>query len=358
MNKKDFTKFKVGTVFNNCAVSKIPKAGKRVTINYPSRLEAMALDPGQIVNNNNLVYRAGQIDVCVSLFKRISIVRNHSGEIVITDRTPRHALVRHAAELMRAALKVKDGFSIDVEDTVNLRHCGLGSSSSLIGGVASAINELYSNPIEPLHLVRYVAQNHGEEIDGEDHYLMPVQCIGGSAVCGNFSGGIIILAGEATPIAQYEISNDYRVVIGVPNDFAHPDAVKLMQDEVDNMSGFQQTGDQYGQTIAYRLVHEAMPGLYAGNLKPVGSLIFDYRWNMGSIKNCSFVFPRMLEIAEKLRSFYKEGAADILSLSSVGPGFFAITKHPQKVATMFASLNMRTITTTIHNRKYAVTERL
>lgn len=358
MSKKDFTKFKVGTVFNACIVGGIPKAGRRITIDYPSRLEAMALDPGQVVNNNNLVYRAGQIDICVSLFKRISIVRNHSGEIVITDRTPRHALVRHAAELMRAALKIKDGFTIDVEDTVNLRHCGLGSSSSLIAGVASAINELYGKPVEPLHLVRYVAQNHGEEIDGEDDYLMPVQCIGGSAVCGNFTGGIIILAGEATPIAQYEIGDDYSVVIGVPNDFAHPDAAQLMQDEVDNMSGFQQAGNQYGPAVAYRLVHEAMPDLRACNLKPAGDLIFDYRWNMGSIKNCSFVFPRMLEIAENLRDFYKSGAADILSLSSVGPGFFAITKQPQKAAAMFASQNMRTLTTTIHNDIYVVVEQL
>ena len=358
MKKTDFKKFPVGMVFNNCALIGEPSLKvEKIVIDYPSRLEAMALDPGKIADNDNLVYRAGQIDITVPLFKRVTVSLLEGQEIKVSAGTSRPALVRHAAMLMRHALNTTQGFRIDVSDEINLRHCGLGSSSSLIAGVACAINEMYGKPIGAQDLVKYLAQNHGEEIDDDPDNLTPVQCIGGSAVCGNFDGGLIILAGEATPITQIDIPSDYAVVIGVAKDYKHPDAEQLMQSEVDNMDGFMKTGEQYGQEIAYRLIHEVMPGLMHGSLQAAGKLIFDYRWNMGSIQNCSFVFPRMLEIADDLREFYEQGCCEILALSSVGPGFFAVTKEPNKAMARFEANNMRTITTTVHNGTYIVVER-
>ena len=355
MKKTDFDKFRIGTIFNECVVSAAPIIqAQEIIIDYPIRLEAMALDPSQIANNDNLVYRAGQIDVTVPLFKRITVKISNDNNIAITSSILRPTLVRHAAKLMQKALNLSDGLIIDVVDTVNLRHCGLGSSSATIAGVACAINEIYGNPIHPQDLVKYLAQNHGEEIDNDMDHLMPVQCIGGSAVCGNFEGGLIVLAGEATPIAQMKIGREYSVVIGVPNDFEHPDAGQLMQAEIDNMHGFERTGVQYGNEIAYRLVHQVLPELREGKLNAVGDLIFDYRWNMGSIKNCSFAFPRTLEIAEQLRSTYHMGSGEILALSSVGPGFFAVTKEPDRLVAKFKANNMAVIVTTVHNGKYVV----
>lgn len=347
--------FRVGVVINGCRARTAPKRTvNSVCIDYPSRLEAMALDPSQLVNNAKHTYPAGQIDVTVPLFKRVTVTVTPGKAIRISPRTPRQSLVRHAALLMRAALNVDEGLLIDIQDNVNLRHCGLGSSSSLIASTASALNELYGHPIAPLDLARYCAQNHGEEIDGDIEHLMPVQCIGGSAVCGNFVGGLIVLAGEATPIAQVNIPARYHVVIGVPRDFTHPDSRQLMQAEADNMDGFVATGELYAKDVAHRLVHRVLPALKTGDLKPAGELIFDYRWNMGSIKNCSFVFHRMLDIADNLRDYYLTGGCDILALSSVGPGFFAVTDRPHETVARFEANNMRTITTRPHNGRYIV----
>jgi predicted sugar kinase len=358
MHKTDFSEFAVGTVFNTVKAKGNPKPEHfRLTVAYPSRLEAMALDPAKIADNNNLIYEAGQIDFCVSLFKYITIeIDEDTDAITISPQTPRKSLVMHAALLMRAALSFKHGLKIDVKDEVNLRHCGLGSSSSLIAGTAAAINELYDCPIAPLDLVRYCAQNHGEEIDGDDTKLVPVQCIGGSGVCGHFEGGLIILAGQATPIYRAHIPENLKVVIGIPSDFEHPDSQALMEAEVDNIGGFKDAGDQYGPIIAYRLIHEVLPGLVEDNLKPCKDLIFDYRWDMGSIKNCSFVYPKMLEIAEKMRAMKDDDEIKIVSLSSVGPGFFALTSNPVKVEEQFKMLGFKTYITSIHNDKYLVKE--
>ncbi|HCH34924.1 MAG: hypothetical protein UY35_C0002G0035 [Candidatus Saccharibacteria bacterium GW2011_GWC2_48_9] len=359
MHKTDFKSFKVGTIFNSAVDSgEVGRPYSHVEISYPSRLEAMALDPAKIADNNNLIYEAGQVDFCVALYKKIKVTLDlESKEITISERTPRKGLIRHAALLMRQALNLDFGLIIDVDDPVNLRHCGLGSSSSLIAGTAAAINELFGAPMAPQDLVRYCAQNHGEEVDSDDSILVPVQCIGGSGVCGHFDGGLVVLAGQATPITTYILPETTRVVIGIPSDFNHPDSTELMNAEVDNINGFREAGEAYGPDIAYRLVHEALPGLVNNNLKPMKDLIFDYRWNMGSIENCSFVYPKMIEIAEALRDLRDDDRIEILSLSSVGPAFFGITNDVEYLEDRFKSLGMNTYVTKIHNGAYILNER-
>lgn len=356
MKKTDFKEFEVGTVFNEVEVARpIDLKCKKLLVGYPSRLEAMALDPSKISDNNNLVYEAGQIDFCVSLFKYIEVEVIDKDEIIISQTSPRKSLIMHAALLMKKALGFSHGLKIDVKDEVNLKHCGLGSSSSLIAGVAAAINELYGRPINDREMIRYCAQNHGEEIEDSETQLVPVQCIGGSAVCGYTEGGLIVLAGQATPIYSYKIPEEIKVVIGVPEDFTAPDSRSLMDAEVDNMEGFRSSGNTYGKDIAYRLVHEVLPGLGNESMKECKDLIFDYRWDMGSIKNCSFVYPRMIEIAEQMRPLKEDDKIEILSLSSVGPGFFALTKDPAYVEEIFHDLRLKTITTSIHNGVYGAT---
>ena len=109
-----------------------------------------------------------------------------------------------------------------------------------------------------------------------------------------------------------------------------------------------------GKEIAYRLVHEVMPGLGNGDLSKSKELIFDYRWDMESIKNCSFVYPGLVELAERMRPLKNDSKVQILSLSSVGPGFFALTTDTDYVEEKFKELGLRTITTTIHNGAYSV----
>lgn len=353
--KNDFNAFKIGTLFNTVPIQRkatlIPQ--RKVRIAYPSRLEAMALDPKRITENNNLVYTAGQIDFSVNILKHISIsVLPGSYDMRLSARTQRPALVRHAAMITQKLFGVNDGLEIDVTEDVSLRHCGLGSSSGLIAGIVVAINELYGQPLDSFDLCKFTAQNHGEEIDDEPDLLIPVQCIGGSAVCGNFDGSLTILTGVVTPIMRVKLPDSLRVVIGVPSDYNHPDAQQLMKDEEDNMAGFARTGDQYGHEIAYRLVHDVMPELTKGNLAACKQLIFDYRWDMGSIKNCSFVYPRMNEIAEKLRVFKNDSDAKIISLSSVGPGFFVLTDKPEKFVDVFRQLGMKVFVTTLNNGTY------
>jgi predicted sugar kinase len=351
--------FTVGTILNpikSKLVSPTP-VFEKLTLQYPSRLNAMALDPSRIDVNRSGVYSPGEVIYSIALYKIVNINLRRDCEIVISELSPRHQLIRHAALLMKDALHLKQGFNISVE-VEDLRHCGLGSSSGLISAVAAAINEMYGNPIPKLELIAYLAQNHGEEIDGSISDLQHVQCIGGSAASGLIESGMTVLTGESTPIGTMLIDTSYTVLIGVPNDYVAADSKELMRLEMLNMDKFIATGNHYRDRIGYRVVHEMLPQMKRGNLREASRLIFDYRFDYGSIDNCSFVYPNMKRIAKNIRFLFEDGTVDVLALSSVGPAFFAITKKPNLCESVFQDNNLFVRKTKINNSGYTIINRV
>lgn len=91
-----------------------------------------------------------------------------------------------------------------------------------------------------------------------------------------------------------------------------------------------------------------------GNLREASKLIFDYRFDYGSIDNCSFVLPRLNEIASCVRVLFEDSLADVLALSSVGPAFFAITKHSDECEKVFVENDMTVRKVKINNTGYTV----
>lgn len=351
--------FIVGTVTNPLKKHTLTATPvfSEISLKYPSRLNAMALDPSQIGISENGIYTPGEIIFSIDLFKEITVGLRSDNEIVISNTSPRQQLIRHAALLMKHAIGANDGLDIDVI-TIDLRHCGLGSSSGLIASVASCINELYGNPISKTDLIAYLAQNHGEEIDGDDNHLQHVQCIGGSAASGLVNGGMKILAGESVPIASMNIDDLYTVLIGIPKDYSAPDAKVLMEQEISNMKKFIATGNKYKEQIGFRVTHETIPAMMQDDLRKASRLIFDYRFDYGSIENCSFVYPRMSEIAVNIRYLYENGVADTLALSSVGPAFFAITKFPEQCRDVFENNQLKVFDARIMNDGYEVINKI
>lgn len=315
----------------------------------------MAIDPSKIVISKNKRYAPGEIIIKIKLYKkaRIKIIPN-SSLIKISNRSKRPSLIMHAAILMRKALGNNCGLFIDVDNSSEIIHAGLGSSSGLIAVVANAINELFGKPLNADILASYLAQNHGEEIYGDEHNLVPVQCIGGSALGGQHEGALQIIAGASKVIASANIDPGYKVIIGIPMDFQELDAEVLFKKEVKNFPKFIKCGLKFGPAITYRLVHEAMPALVSNDIIPIGNLIYDYRFKMGSINNCSYTYRGLNKIARSISIIKSSGLADILALSSVGPAFFAITKKSKDCIRIFEKNNLRVHITDVENGRYKI----
>jgi predicted sugar kinase len=349
-----FTSFPVGLVLNsfNGSMGDINHQYSKVTIQFPSRINTMALDSSQIEERMDNTYSAGEIIITTALFKSIMISKiSDDCDKIFTTRP---SLVLHAVELMRNALSITQKFKVTINDPNNFKHSGLGSSSSLIAGVMCAINVLYGSPISPRNLVAYAARNHGEETQDEN-YLSPVQCLGGSAVAGLYDGCLSILIGNNKVLYSSNLP-DQNIIIGIPSDYKPLNADELMILESEAIPRFVATGLKYRENIAYQVMHQVIPDMMENDLDSLKNLIYNYRFNYGSIANCSFCYPKIIEIAEQLRPLYLAREVSILGLSSVGPAFFALSTNPKLVQSEFEKQGLRCILTKVYNGKFKINQ--
>lgn len=233
MNNDKFPIIEAGHIFNEFSgkLNKYVKLEKKsIEIDYPCRLDAMAINPAAVCYNPDMVFTPGEVVISLKKFIKVKITANdeNKGILDISSKTKRKVLVKHAYLLMCKALNVNPSLHIEVEDEDIPKHCGFGSSSSTIASVVAAINELYSCPISNADLIKYLASNHGEEItDSDENNLKVVQCIGGGATNGLTDEGILIIAGKSTVIAKMNYNAD--VLIALPNDYIQKDAKLLME---------------------------------------------------------------------------------------------------------------------------------
>lgn len=205
-------------------------------------------------------------------------------------------------------------------------------------------------------MIKYLASNHGEEItDSDENNLKVVQCIGGGATNGLTDEGILIIAGKSTVIAKMNYNAD--ILIALPNDYIQKDAKLLMELEEKNLWKFKKTGEKYSEKIAYDLLHKALPGMANSSIKELADVVFDYRFNMGSNENCSFVYDGLMQISDNIRNLYEENKCDFLALSSVGPAFFAIVKddaQKKQCKHYMEKFGLKVMETSICNSKYII----
>lgn len=359
MQNRSFPIFPVGTIFKNFEeISNeilLPRLKHNtVTVKFPMRLNGMSIDSSAIALEGSTSFPAGEIFFSIKKFVSVTVRATKDNGIHISNGYERSSILRHACLIMCKALKIEPSFDIGViGDNVQI-HSGFGTSGATIGAVCAAINEMYGNPIKHLDLIKYIANNYGEEIENDDVNLQLVQCIGGSVASGLTAGGITIIAGDATPIISERL--DSEIIIGVPADFYPKSAKDMMELETQHLDGFEIHGQQHAYAVAYTLLHKGIPLLKNGDISGICDIIYRHRFEMGSIKNCSFVFPRMIKIADNIRYLYTDKLCRLLSMSSVGPAFFIIpdgdTRHEEICIKAMERQNLKVFKTVVFNRLY------
>lgn len=356
MEIRDFQVYKVGNVYNEYKVNKAATPQySSIIIEYPTRLNAMAIDPSGITENQNMHYSPGEVvfSTQIKIVVRITL-NDEDRDICFGEINNRISVVKHTCEIMRKALNFEGHFIVELVQTHSFRHCGLGSTGAIQAAIGAGINYMFGNPIAQGDLVKYLAQNYGEEIDGDEEHLMPVQCIGGSAVSGIYKGGVFVLAGENTVISSGTISEDYIVVLGIPKNYKCQDSQTQFEEEKRNIDKFNECGRLYKTQIAYNILHKFLPAVVHQDVKTMGDIIFDYRYNMGSIQNCSYTYEDMPHIMEKLKFLKTEGLVDILAISSVGPLIFAIGKNVEVCKKEFEKNELNVYCTHINNEPFKI----
>jgi predicted sugar kinase len=348
--------FNIGTVINpgHRVIVDAP-VFRKVRLLYPSRINAMAIDPAKVAINCHSCFTPGEVFFAVDIPLEVEMSIRDDNEICIEHS--RKSLILHAVRLMTWATGFNSGIDIKVSGK-EIPHCGFGSSGRLLAAIAAAINELQGRPIGNNELQVFLAQNHGEEISGNPKQLMPVQCIGGGASAGLHYGGAQVITGNSVTIGTYHVPASYRVVIGWPAVPYFKDSKEALDKELDNISKFFEIGQKYGDKIAYRILHELLPSFVSGDFAAAGDIIEWYRYDLGSNAACSFSHPDMLEWANILRSNKKKLNISICGISSVGPAVYAVTDSESVNACerLFDKLNLQHISVDFWNETYKIIE--
>lgn len=358
---RSFPVFPVGTLFRPFSgkVGKLSDpADTVVEVDYPHRLNGMTIDSAGIALEGKTSFPAGEICFSIDKFVHVKLKTANKLGLIIDKTTERKSIVKHACLIMSKALNVRPDFNISVtlDDGIK-KHSGFGSSGAIIGAVCVAINELYGNPVEKLDLIKYMADNYGEEVsDDDEDNLKLVQCVGGSVGNGLTDGAITIMTGNATPIVSKKY--DAKILVAIPKDFHPKSAKEMMELEEDNLNNFISHGERYAYEIAYNLIHEGMPLLKNGDISGICKIIYRHRFEMGSIRNCSFVYPKIMDIADSLKYLYEKSYCRLLSMSSVGPALFLILNKDKEQTNeckeALSKLNLEIISASLYNEKYKV----
>lgn len=349
-----FNSFNPWEIFNNPVEDKnfniFPKY-KKLEIEYPSRINAMAIDPSKISwDDNTKLYSAWE--VVFSIDHPISISVEISDESRI--EWSREILIQHWYELFKNVTWCKESHVIRVNNHDELKHVGLWTSSRLISWVITALNHLYWKPLSPIEVIQLASQNHWEEMSNDNSKLKHVQSIWWSAASWQFAWWLQILAGNWQVIFNQDIDNDYKIMLWIPNDFKQKSAEELMKLEIDAMDWFIDCGKKYWPEIAYNILHVLMPASKEGKWDIVWDVILDYRKDKWSVKNCSFCYDWLEDLFDKLVPLKKDWLVDVISVSSVWPGIFALYKEKnwKEIEYKFKELDMNTRKFNINNDRY------
>ncbi|MFM7023155.1 MAG: hypothetical protein ACKOXB_09270 [Flavobacteriales bacterium] len=337
---------------------KKPLQHKSMRLKVPTRLNAMGLAPKELVDCyvNNLICKEGEVLFSIDLPTEIKVSYDSTEDQV---KLPvQNSVVQHTIMLLSEILGCDyRNFSVEFKRAASYRHCGLGSTGSLMAATAVSINEMFGSPIQKQYLCKYLSQNYGEEIDADISKLMPVQCIGGSLVNSMYGGAIKIISGESQLIFAGKMPVDYHVYVLMPENYDQ-DSKEALSNESQIFQRFIDMDKKFRKKNSDGLIHTVLPALSENNnliqahgmfhanyssevaqltkanFKLLGDFILDYKLNSGSLDAANEVhhsIPFKEVFMELVNSLYTQYDSCLtLSVSSAGPGIFVVCSEPME----------------------------
>lgn len=292
------------------------------------------------------VYPVCSINFVIEQFTSASVEITEDEEIKIVN-SDRKDIILHTAIILKKILNFSNGLKITANNLHNIRHEGFGSSAALQSAVALAINKLYSDKIPKYDLIRFLAQNYGEE-SSKHGYLSPMASIGGAAASASIkNSNLIIIGGESEIWKTYKLSKDYRVVIIVPK-IKMPNGNKDMKMYNNGFNFFKNIGWEWGYIKEDLLKNKIIRDLSNNNPETMFKLInmytigaygdipqyFKHRWLTYHIfldRNIHKIYSLLFS---KISTY-----ENCFFVSSGGPSIAIITNKAEKVKKMMSIFN-------------------
>lgn len=99
-----FPTFKAGYIFSkypHTIEENLKLKYNKINIEYPCRMDAMAINPAAVCYNNDLIFTPGEVVISLNIKIKvgIEITSEAGGLLEISDRTQRKVLIKHAYRL-------------------------------------------------------------------------------------------------------------------------------------------------------------------------------------------------------------------------------------------------------------------
>jgi beta-ribofuranosylaminobenzene 5'-phosphate synthase len=311
-----------------------------VLVKAPARIHLTVLDMNRFAPDHP---GGGGIGFAIQCYCSAE-VRCTKKEIMIDyNRAP---IVKNFVEVFRKVTGYTGGFAIRVTDH-EYKHVGLGSTSTVMIAVATALNEALGSPLTVTQLRHLIGHNYVEETaDGKIAFGFETGV--GPAV--SIHGGMALMGDELSLVYHHPFAEGRHVYILIPP----TDISSAGTQEFDLLMNKARTLDYRDRELkAYFFLMDLVPALEKNDLKRVGDVIWEIEFRgskRAEVEHHSYGIYHYM-------SLLRERNLEFVGMSSVGPSIAVVTKLDRKtMEKMLDPLGLKiAIATRSDNRGLVVT---
>jgi len=279
-----------------------------VHVRAPARIHLTVLDMNRFAPDHP---GGGGIGFAIQCYCTADVRCTDGGISIEYNRAP---IVRHLAEVMKKATGYRGGFAIRVTDH-EYKHVGLGSTSTVMIAVATAINGALGSPLTCTQLRQLVGHNYVEETaDGNIAFGFET----GVGPAATIHGGMALMGDELALVYHHAFAEGRNVYIIIP-----PTGISSAgTQEFDLLMNKARTLDYRDRELkAYLFLMDLVPALERGDLRKVGEVIWEIEFRgskRAEVEHHSYgIYHYMNLLREKNLEF--------VGMSSVGPSIAVVT---------------------------------
>ncbi|MDD1718493.1 MAG: GHMP kinase [Methanoregulaceae archaeon] len=283
-----------------------------VTVRAPARIHLTVLDMNRFAPNRP---GGGGIGFAIQLYCTATVECIPAGLEIDYSR---ESIIRHFVSVFSETVGYTGGFRITAQDHQH-KHVGLGSTSTIMIALATALNRAVGSPLTPDQLRLLIGNNYVEET-ADGMIVSGFETGVGPAV--SIHGGMVVMGDELSLVYHHPFAEGKNVFIIIPSSEISSAGDK----EFDLLMNKARMLDYRDRELkAYLAIMDLIPALERGDLKKAGDVIWEIEFRgskRAEVEHHSFELYHYM-------SHLRESGLEFVGMSSVGPSIAVITERNQ-----------------------------
>ncbi|PWR74010.1 GHMP kinase [Methanospirillum lacunae] len=307
----EFNSFKAGENLDTAGLQGSYELNIRdepVSVRAPGRIHLTVLDMNRFAPGHP---GGGGIGFAIQVYAHATARAIPSGYEITYSRP---AIIEHFLILFSRVVGYTGGFAVEARDH-EYKHVGLGSTSTILTTIASAVNKVLGEPLTLDQLRTLIGHNYVEETEGG---LVAFGFETGVGPAVSTYGGMAVMGDDLALVYRHEFAADKHVHIVIP-----PSSISSAgEEEFALLMNKARTLDYRDrEQKAYCTLMDFIPALGCSDLQRMGDVMWEIEFR-GSKR--AEVEHHSFELYHYMNRLRKAGL-EFVGMSSVGPSIAIIT---------------------------------